>query len=228
MLFGIKPRLPETDIHCHLLPGVDDGFRKAEDSLAALSKMAAAGVRKVVFMPHLNPDVYPEGSEEKMRAAYAEFSKMIPSSLGIETSLAAEYMVVKDFEERAEDPSLLVYPDGSILIEMSYFFASANLEKTIFNLVMAGKKPILAHPERYLYLASNLKAFDNYKEMGCRFQMNLMSAAGAYGPESMKILKYLRERGWYDFAATDLHSLPQLDSILSHLSHRKTAKLLPY
>lgn len=203
------------DIHNHLLPGVDDGFRKAEDSLKAVRLMAENGVKEIVFTPHMNPELFAGQTEAHLREVYADFSARIPAEWGVKTSLAAEYMCIKDFEQRASDPELLTYEDGSVLVEMSYYYRSPNFETALFELVMAGKKPIVAHPERYLYMADCLSDFDRMVEMGCRFQMNYMSLSGVYGPESLKILKYLKERGYYRFAATDLHTCHQLDKILS-------------
>lgn len=218
--------LPRRDIHCHILPGVDDGFGDESSSLEALKRLSAAGVEEVVFTPHLNPDVYPEGTEAHMRGVYEQFAPKIPAELGLKTSLAAEYMIVKDFEERASDPSLLTWEDGSILVEMSYYYPSTNLETALFELNLAGRKPILAHPERYLYLSDNLHAFDKYRDMGCRFQCNLMSLSGTYGKHSVKILEYLLKNGMYDFLASDLHSLHQLDAILASLGKWKVRRLL--
>ena len=205
--------LPPRDVHNHLLPGVDDGFRRAEDSLEAIRRLSGAGVKEIVFTPHKNPDVYPDETEAHFRQVYADLVPRIPAEWGVRTSLAAEYMVVKDFEQRAQDPDLLTYADGSILIEMSYYFRSENLEDTVFALVMAGKKPVLAHPERYLYMVDSLSDFERFQDMGCRFQLNWLSLTGAYGPASMKILNHLMNKDMYSFVCTDLHSLRQLDSI---------------
>lgn len=209
--------IAQRDIHNHLLPGVDDGFRHSADSLNAIERMVRAGCREFVFTPHMNPDVYPNVGEELHREVYEKFRLMIPEELGVTTSLAAEYMVVNGFENRVSSRAdeLLTYPDGSILVEMSYYFRSANLEQTLFELNFAGFKPILAHPERYLYMVDCLSDFDRVVEMGCRLQMNMMSLTGAYGKDSIKILDYLLKRGLYSFIATDLHSLSQLDSILT-------------
>ena len=208
-------QLPETDIHSHLLPGVDDGFRTADDSLKAIGLMAASGCRELVLTPHLNPDVYPGTGEPRHREVYERFCGLIPPELGVTTHLAAEYMVVKGFEDRvsAHADELLVYPDGSVLVEMSYYYRSQNMEQTLFELSMAGLKPILAHPERYLYMADTLSDFDRFVEMGCRLQMNAMSLTGMYGTQSMKILDHLLRHRMYSFIATDLHSLPQLERI---------------
>jgi len=269
--------LPERDIHNHLLPGVDDGFRSADSSLQAISRMVEKGVREIVFTPHMNPDVYPNESEAHFREVFASFCPQVtaltahgaadrlelserknrspltsdpspltahgaadrpehsvgknrsplpsdPSPLTANRStltpqlhLAAEYMVVKDFEKRVSSHAdeLLVYPDNSILIEMSYFYRSRNFEDTIFELNMAGLRPIVAHPERYLYMADSLRDYDKWVDMGARLQLNLLSLTGTYGPASMKILRHLLDHQMYSFAATDLHTLSQLDRILS-------------
>ena len=214
--------LGTRDIHNHLLPGVDDGFRNAEDSIRAIQTMVQNGVREIVFTPHMNPDVYPSESESHFREVYADFKEKINCQLSIfhfpfSTALAAEYMVVKDFERRVTDHAdeLLTYPDGSILIEMSYMYRSRNFEDVIFELGMAGITPIVAHPERYLYMADQLGDFDHWVDMGAKLQMNYLSLTGQYGEASLKILRHLLKHGLYSFIATDLHSLSQLDRILT-------------
>lgn len=213
-------RLPSRDIHNHLLPGVDDGFRHRSSSLEAIRRLAENGCRELVFTPHKNPEIY-ETDEALLRERYAAFVQEIPAEWGVKTSLAAEYMIVPGFEARAADPELLTYADGSILIEMSYYYRSDNLERTVFELALAGRKPILAHPERYIYMADCLDDFNRLADQGCRFQMNWMSLAGTYGEGSMRILRYLLENDMYSFICTDLHTVHQLDSILAIRLDRK-------
>ena len=207
--------LKPVDIHNHLLPGVDDGFATAEESLEAIRGLLAAGVGELVFTPHINPDVYPGSDEDRMRRVYEEFRPQLPDE--VKTSLAAEYMICADFEKDIAKRAggLLCYEDRSVLVEMSYFFRSPNLEAALFELQMAGFKPILAHPERYLYMADCLEDFDRLHENGCRFQLNYISFAGVYGRYSVKIIRYLARRGYCDFVATDLHSLHHLERILT-------------
>lgn len=208
-------QLKTSDIHNHLLPGVDDGFATAEESIEAVRSLSAAGVKDLVFTPHINPDVYPQNDEDLIRRAYGEFLPLLPA--GVKSSIAAEYMICSDFEKDIAKRAgrLLCYEDRSILVEMSYLFRSPNLEDALFELQMAGFKPILAHPERYLYMADRLEEFDRLHENGCRFQLNYISFTGAYGLDSLRIIRYLARRGHCDFIATDLHSLHQLERILS-------------
>ncbi|MCQ2170415.1 MAG: hypothetical protein MJY48_02510 [Bacteroidales bacterium] len=209
-------KIRTKDIHCHILPGLDDGFQDAGKSLEAIRMLAKAGCREITFTPHINPEQFPDTDEKLVRERYAQFVKQIPPELGITTSLAAEYMIVNGFEKRAmENPeSLLCSSDKSVLIEMSYYYRSPNLEETVMGLVLNGYRPIIAHPERYLYMATCLDDFDSLRGSGCRFQLNYLSLAGYYGPSSVRIIKYLAKNGWCDFFSTDLHTVPQLYNIL--------------
>ena len=225
-------KLKTRDIHNHLLPGVDDGFRSSEDSLRAIQTMVENGVTDIVFTPHMNPDVYPNESESHFRQVFATFQPQVTSAVHLQPSaihLAAEYMVVKDFEQRVTEHAdeLLTYPDGSILIEMSYLYRSRNFEDTIFELNMAGLKPIVAHPERYLYMVNSLRDYDKWIDMGACLQLNYLSLTGQYGTESVKIMRHLLEHNMYSHVATDLHSNSQLDRILTAKVESKLLKFLP-
>ena len=222
--------LRTRDIHNHLLPGVDDGFRNPEDSIQAIRTMVEHGVSEIVFTPHMNPDVYPNESESHFRAVYSEFHlKLEACNLKLSTALAAEYMVVKDFEHRVADHAdeLLTYPDGSILIEMSYLYRSRNFEDAIFELGMAGLKPIVAHPERYLYMVDSLRDYERWIDMGASLQLNYLSLTGQYGEASVKIMRHLLEHNMYSHVATDLHSLSQLNRLLTTKVDSKLLKLVP-
>lgn len=218
MLFNRKKylvTLPEIDCHNHLLPKVDDGFDSEAKSLSAISTMAEAGVRHIILTPHVNPEVYPTQNESTLKTAFDSFHKLIPNDWGVQTDLAAEYMIYDGFENRASDPSLLTFSDNSLLMDMSYYYESQNLKEVIFQLNLAGRKPILAHPERYVYYSKNLKIFNEIVDMGCRLQLNWMSLTGIYGADSMKILNYLLKNDMYSFICTDLHTTHQLQTILT-------------
>lgn len=203
-----------TDIHCHILPGVDDGSKSVENSIAMLKALSDMGVDKVVLTPHVSSGLYPNRSDV-LRLEYERLKKALPADLKgrMNLYLAAEYMIDEDLEEQTD---LLCYPDKSILVEMSYSNRSVNLLETIFRLVQEGYEPILAHPERYEFYfggrePNNVAELEKLIDMGCRFQMNVMSLTGAYGPASLHNLLFMLEQGWYSFIATDAHSLHQFD-----------------
>lgn len=200
--------LPLTcDIHTHILPGVDDGFRTVEDSVELLEQFARNGVSQVIFTPHVDQGMFPENTRSFLQERFSAFKKTLPPHLNIDLHLAAEYMC-DEFLGNANEP-LLCMGDSSVLIEMSYYFISPYIKEVIFAFVNAGYKPILAHPERYVYLARDLEVFDHFIEMGCKLQLNLLSLSGAYGPESLIILKHLLRNDMYRFTGTDVHSLRQ-------------------
>lgn len=206
--------LPVTvDSHCHLLPGVDDGVQKLEESIEILQEMVNFGIRKVTLTPHINPEIF-RNDENSLLDSYFSFFSKVPENIRekILILIGAEYMVVPGFETR--DPrGMLKFAEGKVLIEMSYYFPSNNIEEAAFNITSSGLTPVIAHPERYLYFADNLKRFDALHEIGCEFQLNLLSTGGAYGKGSMRIMKYLMKNDWYTHVGSDTHTLAHFRKI---------------
>jgi len=196
-----------SDCHCHILPGVDDGSPGQNESEEMLRAMSALGISSVTLTPHLNPDIYPSNTEPFIRERYQQFIDSLPSDISssMEVSLGAEYMVTGDFDSR-DFSELIQFRPGKVLIEMSYLYVSPNIEQTLFELSMADITPVIAHPERYLYLAGKLHTFERYHDMGAEFQMNLLSLSGVYGPDSLRILKFIQKNGWYSYMGSDAHS----------------------
>jgi len=219
--------LVSADWHCHVLPGVDDGVARFEDSVSILGKMVEKGFRRVVLTPHLNPELFPANTEKFIRKRFDDFMGALPESLSLslDISLGAEYMITPDFHERQTE-SLIQFDEGKVLVEMSYFYPSQNVDDAVFNIVSHNLTPVLAHPERYLYYAGDLDRFERLHTMGCEFQMNLLSLAGVYGPGSIRILKYLLKRGWYSYVGSDTHSVKHFDSISKMRVKRSLAELM--
>lgn len=221
MIFFRRKKIPLSslpftfDCHCHLLPGVDDGSQHAEESIDILRMMAASGVRKVTLTPHINPDIF-KSDELSTIDRYFNFYGRIPKEIkeAITITIGAEYMVIPGFEEK--DPlNMLKFTEGKILIEMSYYFPSNNIGDAIFRITSSGMTPVIAHPERYIYHADDLEQFDALHDLGCEFQLNLLSTGGAYGEGSMKIMKYLMKKDWYTYVGSDTHTLAHFRKIMS-------------
>ena len=191
-----------VDYHCHILPGVDDGVRNLEKSLAALSFYEEAGVSEVWLTPHIMEDYYNETYNlrqgfRKLRAAY---------NGPLVLHLASENMLDSTFEQRFHDDDLLTMGDGThLLVETSYFNPPIHLYQTLKEISRHGLFPVLAHPERYLYMT--VKDYDRLKDMGVKFQLSLMSLAGVYGDEAAVKARHLLWEGKYDFYGSDLHRL---------------------
>ena len=204
----------KCDIHSHILPGVDDGSGDISTSLAILRKMNDMGVERFVLTPHVSSGLYPN-SAEMLKLEFARLQSSLDADLksNVQLRLGSEYMIDEDFLSIEEK---LCYKNKRILVEMSYSERSINLLDVIFQLVEDGYEPVLAHPERYTFYygykrPSAIEELEKLIDMGCLFQLNIMSLTGAYGPASLANLKYFLDHDWYSFIATDVHSPSQLD-----------------
>lgn len=190
-----------TDWHCHILPGVDDGVQTMEDALAILAQYEAWGVSDVWLTPHIMEDI--PNTTSHLRQRFEELKAEYTGAVTLH--LAAENMMDNLFDERlAAGDVLPIGPKGGhLLVETSYFSPPMDLWGTLTRIREAGYKPILAHPERYVYMTDS--DYERLKAKGVLFQMNLFSQAGAYGKTARKKVRDFRSRHWYDISGTDLH-----------------------
>ncbi len=204
-----------VDVHSHILPSVDDGSPDAVESVKILTELHRLGVRKCIFTPHVSRSMFPN-TADGLRHRFETFMPAVPEELrsDMQFHLASEYMVDEFFGDLTDR---LYWPDGRILIEMSYYQRSREIKETVFNLRMEGRQPVLAHPERYVFYQ---KKYDKKKgvpeieemvDMGCELQLNVMSLTGAYGPYSLDIVHWLLDHDMYKFIGTDVHSRGQID-----------------
>lgn len=200
-----------VDIHSHLLPGIDDGSPNIETSLTFLSRLDALGLQHFFATPHVYAELYPN-TPNTIQLALDGLRQALPT--GIELEAAAEYMVDDAFDSHfTKGNRLMTLPGNHVLIEMSYIAESAQIERIIFELQVHGYKPILAHPERYVFYHGNPERYQQLKYLGCLFQMNLLSPTGYYNPQVRKAAQHLLKRGMIDFIGTDLHHQKHLAAI---------------
>ena len=206
-----------TDIHSHILPGVDDGFRTEDQSLAALRELNAMGVRRMILTPHIFPELYEANTPERIRGRFSGFSEKA-AACGVECRIAGEHMVYPGIEPGFKSETageVLSLGGGHVLIEMSYAYESQNIREFIFHLNAAGFHPVLAHPERYLFYPEGSEDLDVLADMDTEFQLNILSLGGFYGRQAMEKAVYLLEKGAYSYLGTDLHSLSQINQLKS-------------
>lgn len=188
-----------VDNHSHILYGLDDGVKKQEDSLAILRFLEEQGVSEVWFTPHVMEDV--PNTTEGIRARFEELKAVYDG--GLQLHLAAEYMIDTLFEERLEKRDLLEHGEEVVLVETSAIAPPINLWNVLEQMLKAGYRPLIAHPERYRYMEPS-----DYKElhnMGCFLQMNLPSIVGFYGESARQRAQYLLDKGWYRMVGSDCH-----------------------
>jgi protein-tyrosine phosphatase len=202
----------KTDMHSHLLPGIDDGAAKYADSLAMINGLQELGFSGFITTPHVMKDVYNNSFEN-----IAETNRLLNAALiedsKIQISAAAEYYIDDDFPERIKNgEQLLTFGDNYVLIEMSMVAKNMSLESVVFELTTRGYKPVLAHAERYPYLFENqqLSGYERLADADVLLQVNIRSFIGGYGEIQKKIARKLAEHDMIDFLGTDLHNQSQI------------------
>ena len=195
-----------TDIHSHILPGLDDGSPNIETSILLVKGLQSLGYTKMVATPHIIGDMY-RNNPEKIRNALEILQLACKEhSINVEITAAAEYMLDDYFLTllRTKVPLLTIH-DNVILTEFSYATPTGNLHEIAFELITNKYQPILAHPERYFYYHHNYGEYEKLLEYGFVFQVNLLSLTGYYGAPVAKAAKYLFDRGLVTYVGTDMH-----------------------
>jgi protein-tyrosine phosphatase len=204
-----------VDIHNHTLPGIDDGAATVEDSVALVKKFSEMGITAFIATPHIMNDYYPN-TPETVQKALQEVKKALPEAglKNIKIKAAAEYMMDQSFLEIIEKEKLLTVVENFVLVEMSYFQAPINLNEILFQIQTKKYQPILAHPERYaFYHSKDLSKYEELKDRGCLFQLNLLSITGHYGKNIQETAFQLLDHKMIDFIGTDTHQMRHLDKL---------------
>lgn len=203
-----------VDIHCHILPGIDDGAVHVNESLDLIEKLTQLGVSQFIATPHVMQDYYPNDAESIGNAFQILLEAMTSASHSdIVINPAAEYMMDEHFEKHVLSDNLYTLKTNIVLVEMSYFQAPINLEDIIWKIKKHGYIPVLAHPERYSYYHNNKPYYNRLKQLGCFFQLNLLSLSNHYGTQVQKTANYLIDEGFIDFVGTDTHKANHVEKL---------------
>jgi tyrosine-protein phosphatase YwqE len=212
-----------TDMHSHLIPGIDDGAKTVEDSVELIRHLHSLGYTKLITTPHVMSDYFqntPEtilGGLEIVRAALKE------NNIPVEISAAAEYYIDDGFIRKLEEEKLLTFGDNYLLVEVSYINPPDNVRDILFRAQVLGYKPILAHPERYPFWYRSLDEYQRFFDMGIILQLNLNSLSGYYGPDAKRIAEKLIEMEIVQALGTDMHHMKH-GAFLSKVVNEKSLR----
>lgn len=219
----------EHDIHSHILPGLDDGVKTIDESVAIVKKMLALGVKRFTFTPHISfpsPMNTPEIIRERLDLLKGRLAK---ENIYLDADAGAEYKVGEYMLELIERDSIASFRAGKILIEHSFVSPSPSFEEVVFRLQEKGYSPILAHPERYPFYAGHiLDRVQKLKSRGCKMQVNLLSFTGFYGKEAQRGAQILADAGVIDFLSGDIHSFRQMEHLEKFMRSKSSTPLLKY
>ena len=201
------------DIHCHILPGVDDGPETVEESLEMVEMAAESGTSHIFCTPHVYPEVY-DTNQDSIKRAVGELVNKLPDR--VKLFFGGDVRIVPDLVERLEKQEVPTL-NGSpyILIEFPSQILPHYTGRLIFNLRRKGLIPIVTHPERCACFARDFTALQVLRDQGCMFQLTAMSLLKDVTKQLRKVAYTMIENGFADFIASDGHSPRHRAPVLS-------------
>jgi protein-tyrosine phosphatase len=203
-----------VDMHSHLIPGIDDGSKSLEESLALIERLAGYGLKKLIITPHIMTEFF-KNTPEIIQSGLEELKLAIKKkNIGIELAAAAEYYLDEVFLEKIlAGEKLLTFGGNHILVETGFMSKPTMLLESFFQLEMAGYQPVLAHPERYIYLHQDAELLESMIDRNIKFQLNLLSITGYYSKPVKKFAEKLIDGGLVRLIGTDCHNERYLDHL---------------
>lgn len=201
------------DIHCHILPGLDDGPENMDESLEMVRMAANDGTSHIFCTPHVYPEVY-DTNQDGVKRARDELKDKV--SNGLKLFFGGDVRIVPDLVERLERQEVPTL-NGSpyLLLEFPSQIIPYYTGRLIFNLRQKGLIPIVTHPERYAYFARDFAGLQVLRDQGCIFQLTAMSLTKDVAKEVRKVTFAMIENGFADFIASDGHSTRHRAPVLS-------------
>jgi protein-tyrosine phosphatase len=208
-----KQHLPfSTDIHSHLLAGIDDGVKSLEEAEMVIREFQNHGYTKLITTPHIMNDHY-KNDAVIIHQKLAELRAHLHSKkIDVSVEAAAEYYLDEVFFQQIEAAEkLLSFGSGYVLFETNYLSEPYQLKDFIFKITTQGYKPVLAHPERYQYMS--LSKAEDLRNRGVFFQINALSLIGHYSKSIQSMAYKLIDHKWIDFIGSDCHNLGHAKAI---------------
>lgn len=210
----------KTDLHSHLIPGIDDGSRTMKDSIKLVQELWSLGYRKLITTPHIMNDYYKNTPEIILSGLEDLRAELKKQQIDMEVDAAAEYMLDDGFMDKLKSGNLLTFGNNFILVEMSYIEEPPNLNEIFFELQTNGYQIVLAHPERYNYWHNDFSKYQDLYDRNVYLQMNINSLTGWYSLESKMIAKKLIEHKLVSFLGSDMHNQ-------NYMSELKKSRYMP-
>jgi protein-tyrosine phosphatase len=223
----------DVDIHNHILPGLDDGSQDATLSITLLVELKKLGFNSVISSPKTINQRFPNTPKSILRS-YSSFISTIDLSnrlLPDYITPVSLYSLDSDFSFIRKSGELLATADNYVLVQFVDSVALSFMEAEIIELIYAGFKPILIHPEQYISLQGNSPYFESLVSRGCQLSLSLLSLQGVYGHAVQKMAYKLLENHLYAFASTGIMNsahIKELNSLASNARQMRRLKEYPF
>lgn len=198
------------DIHCHILPGMDDGPADMEESIEMARVAVRDGIKCIVATPHLKDSIYPasliRGKVDELNARLAALGIELKVLHGADINSMLAPSLLRDYTINGTD---------YLLIEFPHSFLPRSFQKTVFRLIVEGFRPIVTHPERNGSVVMNPELVFDLVGSGSLIQITAGSLTGEFGPDIRECALFLLESGLVSFIATDAHSSTGRQPVLS-------------
>ncbi|MCQ2289852.1 MAG: hypothetical protein MJZ63_01070 [Muribaculaceae bacterium] len=214
-----------TDVHCHILPGVDHGAKNIQNGIELLKADMDMGIDRVILTSHVTSETF-ENTPETLQAAFDTFKAAVDEAgLDIEMHLSAEYRIDDYWQKEYAAGHIIPMPGNYILLENSFVQELIGSDQMMFDLMCKGYKPILAHPERYPYWAHNRERYEKMHNTNLKFQINILSFTGYFGSSARDTANWLVKNGMVDMLGSDMHHLEHAEIIKDYLRSKEWRKI---
>ena len=212
------------DIHCHILPYVDDGAANLEEALTLLQLEAQQGVTEICLTPHLRHKMF-ESSDEKLREKFNQLQDAAwDQNIPIKLHLSREYYYDDHFKKALKEKNVLPMGGDVLLTEFSYSSDYQTLHAAAEEILNAGFIPLFAHVERYKAFQDDPDCGKPLVEMGVLLQMNADSIIGQDGRKTKLLSERLLKTGCIHVVASDAHDtenrVPNLKKCADYLEKK--------
>jgi len=204
-----------TDLHSHLVPGVDDGARTVEESLHGIEALLDAGIQRIVTTPHLDGSLTKDrgmlaARMDEIDTAWASLLERVQERFpGLLFGRGNEVMLdIPDPD--LSDPRLRIADTSFVLVEWPGLQIPPGTLPALVDLIETGVRPIIAHPERYRGMDRELALPGEWRRVGAYLQVSYGSLMGRYGRGPRERAINLLARGWADLFSTDYHGRPPI------------------
>lgn len=194
------------DLHCHILPGLDDGPRDLETSLEMARMAVADGITTIACTSHILPGLYPNTSAKLIAATDRLCCALHQSDITLDLVCGADAHMDVQFAQKLSRRKIPTIADSRyVLVEPPYHVAPIRMEQFFFEILLAGYVPILTHPERLRWVSERYSIFERLARRGVWMQITAASLTGRFGREPHYWAERMIEEGRVHVIATDAH-----------------------